>query len=164
LLLLPVLVLARKGLSLRLIALISIIPALGFYFLDPDLIFALTTRSSGIEIGRNIALIYLLVLTVITLLVIGFEYLAKNDANTLFLKILIFFVFLYAGSYFLLAGQGAERVFMLIMVILFPLLGIYLDGRTKPKFLTRLLYFHVCLVPLLSIYSTSFFGVLDIRI
>ena len=114
----------------------------------------LVQKSGGIEIGQRIGLIYAFVVVFIGIFIAIFEIDYRKKVNTLLMRVLAYFILLYLASYMLLPSQGAERMLFLIMSILYPVLGIYLEVAFKSGYLVRLFYTHITLAPML--YFGSF--------
>ena len=112
--------------------------------------------SAGLNVGERIAYIYLLALIVIGSFVFVFEYIVESRSNKVLIQIIAILFMIYLSAFFILQSQGAERVFKMIMAILFPLLGLYFEQRFKPKTLVRLLYFHLTISPLFFVYNEVF--------
>lgn len=112
-------------------------------------------RSDGLDVGQRLPYIYLCVLLGIASLIIIFEHSSRSRSHLTLLTIIMISVIVYLSGMVSLSGQGSERIFQLIMTLLFPLLGLYVEDRFKPKPMTRLVYLHLTLSPLLFLYSES---------
>ena len=112
-------------------------------------------KSVGENIGQRIPYIYLTVLLLIFALVYLFEYISESRSNTMLIKVIGTLVVTYFGCFIVLESQALERVFFMVMVVLFPILGIYFESRFKPKPLVRLVYLHLSISPLFFLYTTA---------
>ena len=128
-----------------------------FVFLAMYLVFGtsnpLIQRSEGIDVGQRLPYIYLCVLLWIASMISIFEYPSRSRSHLTLLNIIMVSVIIYSSGIVNLASQNSERIFQLIMALLFPLLGLYVGDRLKPKPMTRLVYLHLTLSPLLFMYS-----------
>ena len=112
-------------------------------------------KSGGLDVGQRLPYIYFCVLLGIAYLISIFEYSSRSRSHLTLLNIIMVSVIVYFSGIVNLASQGSERIFQLIMALLFPLLGLYVEDRFKPKPMTRLVYLHLTLSPLLFLYSET---------
>lgn len=112
-------------------------------------------KSAGAQIGQRIQYIYLIVLLFIFALVYSFEYIRDSRSNWMLIKVICTLVVTYFGCFTVLESQALERVFFMVMVVLFPILGIYFESSFKPKLLVRLVYLHLSISPLFFLYTTA---------
>ena len=112
-------------------------------------------KSVGEQIGQRIPYIYLIILLLIFTLVFLFEHIRERRSNAMVIKLIGALVVTYFGCFAVLESQALERVFFMVMVVLFPILGIYFESRFKPKPLARLVYLHFSISPLFLLYTTA---------
>ena len=112
-------------------------------------------REDSIEIGKNIPYLYLISLYVILGFVLLTELNTKDKVNSYFLSILIISTVFYTYSTFTFSSEQSQRFIFYIFGLLFPFFGFYLETRFKPVILSRLIFFHVSLAPLILIYNTT---------
>jgi len=112
-------------------------------------------KSEGQDVGQRLPYIYFCVLLGIASLISIFEYPSRSRSHLTLLTIIMVSVIVYPSGIVSLSSQGSERIFHLIMALFFPLLGLYVEDRFKPKPMTRLVYLHLTLSPLLFLYSKS---------
>jgi len=146
--LLPVFILVRNGRYSGVMAIISsAVVFLAMYLIANTTILGIGNYG-GVEIGQRIGLIYLFVIVFIGMFIVSFEFSFRNAMNSLLFKVIAYFISLYWFSFIAFPSQGAERVLYLIMAILYPLLGFYLEAVFKSGYLVRLVYAHIALAPL----------------
>lgn len=149
----PVIMMLRNG---RLSGIITIVSSLVIFialYIAANSINPLVQKSGGIEIGQRIGLIYVFVIVFIGIFIAIFEQHYSKKINTLLIGVLVYFILLYLVSNLILPAQGAERMMFLIMAILYPILGLYLEVAFKSGYLVRLVYTHITLVPMLYFAS-----------
>ena len=112
-------------------------------------------KSEGQDVGQRLPYIYFCVLLGIASLISIFEYPSRSRSHLTLLTIIMISVIVYLPGMVSLSSQGSERIFQLIMALLFPLFGLYVEDRFKPKPMTRLVYLHLTLSPLLFLYSET---------
>jgi len=112
-------------------------------------------RESSISIGRNIAYLYLISLTIILVTVLFFEFLNQDKQHSVFISIFFILTVTYAYSAFFFSSEQAQRMVFYTFGILFPFFGFYFESRFKPKILSRLILFHASIAPLILIYNTT---------
>ena len=115
----------------------------------------LILKYEGIDVGQRLPYIYFCVLLGIASMISIFEYPSRSRSHLTLLTIIMVSVIVYLSGIVSLSSPGSERIFHLIMALLFPLLGLYVEDRFKPKPMTRLVYLHLTLSPLLFLYSES---------
>ena len=112
-------------------------------------------KSEGQDVGQRLPYIYFCVLLGRVSLISIFEYPSRSRSHLTLLTIIMGSVIVYPSGIVSLSSQGSERIFHLIMALFFTLLGLYVEDRFKPKPMTRLVYLHITLSPLLFLYSKS---------
>ena len=112
-------------------------------------------KSEGQDVGQRLPNIYFCVLLGIASLISIFEYPPRSRFHLTLLTIIMVSVIVYPSGILSLSSQGSECILHLIMALFFPLLGLYVEDRFKPKPMTRLVYLHLTLSPLLFLYSKS---------
>ena len=154
-LLAPVFLLVVNNYKFQKLAFISLVfMALGLAVVAsmPDL---WIVKSVGAEIGQNIAYIYQVVLLCIFSFLLVFESKNKFQSNWLFLRVMGFLVATYISCFVILDSQTLERVFFMVLVVIFPIFGAYFESRFKPKPVIRLAYLHLAISPLFFYYTTA---------
>ena len=109
----------------------------------------LILKYEGLDVGQRLPYIYFCVLLGIASMISIFEYPSSSRPHLTVLNIIMVSVIVYFSGIVNLASQGSERIFQLIMALLFPLLGLYVEDRFKPKPMARLVHLHLTLSPLL---------------
>ena len=104
---------------------------------------------SGVSSGRNVIYLYLLLLTAFFIIIL--EYASKRRLQYLFIKVLICLVAIYFISFWFFPNQATSRVFFMVLTLLYPLIGLYIEVKFKTESLVKLFYFHLALVPLLGL-------------
>ena len=150
----PVFIMLKNGRFSTIITTVLILVVFIALYMISNSTNPLVQKSGGIEIGQRIGLIYAFVVVFIGIFIAIFEIDYRKKVNTLLMRVLAYFILLYLASYMLLPSQGAERMLFLIMSILYPVLGIYLEVAFKSGYLVRLFYTHITLAPML--YFGSF--------
>lgn len=106
-------------------------------------------------IGDNIAYLYLISLYVLLVIVFLIEFKIQDKSNTHFISMFLILILFYSYVAFSFAPEQAQRFVFYIFGILFPFFGFYFESRFKPIILSRLVFFHVSLAPLILIYNTT---------
>lgn len=158
----PFLLLLRSKSQLKIIPLVSIFLLLFFIFQIDTFTSKYLIRADAIEIGDRISSVYLFILISISIFIIFLESVVKERGNEQFLYLFSYLFFIYLTLYFSTSSQQAERVFLLIMSILFIPMGIYLENKLKPTYVVRLVYLVFVLSPLLIIWPESILKVISI--
>jgi len=112
-------------------------------------------REGSISIGRNIAYFYMISLVIILATILSFEFVNPDKQHSFFISIFFILTIIYSYSAFFFSSEQAQRMVFYTFGILFPFFGFYFESRFKPKILSRLILFHVSLVPLILIYNTT---------
>lgn len=120
-----------------------------------SLLYAYFLRDDSIIIGDNIAYLYLISLYIILGIVLLIEFQIEDKSNTHFVSMFIILTILYSYVAFLFGSEQSQRFVFYIFGILFPFFGFYFESRFKPIILSRLIFFHVSLMPLILIYNTT---------
>ena len=128
--------------------------------LGSSLLYAYFLRASSLSgdvagIGDNIAYLYLISLYVILGIIFLIESKTKDKANTHFISMFLILTIFYSYVAFSFAPEQSQRFVFYIFGILFPFFGFYFESRFKPIILSRLIFFHVSLAPLILIYNTT---------
>ena len=146
--LLPVLLLLFKGQFRYFIPIVTATFAiLLLTYIDLDFIYAMAERDLSSSIGRNIHIYLLLCLMFIISVTIFSENLIINKNNITLFKILGISFVIYLGCFSFMGNQPLQRLFMLLVSILFPLGGFYMEHKFKSKSEGRVLYCHLALIP-----------------
>jgi hypothetical protein len=154
-LLAPVFLLILNNFKCQKFAFISLVLmalALGVASSIPDL---WVVKSIGAEIGQNIAYLYQAVLLSIFAFLLIFESTSKYRSSRLLLKVMATLVATYFACFVILESQTLERVFFMVLVVIFPIFGAYFESRFKPKPAIRLVYLHLAISPLFFLYTTA---------
>lgn len=152
---LPVLVMSMKSSFYKYLSLIVLVLIGIFFQAIIQIDSAFISREGSIDIGSNIAYLYLISLYTILGVVLLTEFNTKDRANSFLVSILIIFVVIYTYSTFTFSSEQSQRFVFYIFGILFPFFGFYFESRFKPTILSRLIFFHVSLTPLILIYNTT---------
>jgi len=105
-----------------------------------------------VDVFNTRTLIYASLLFLLTFFVILSEYLAKSRENFILIKVLFFLNLVYLFSLLFFPNNlVASRIFFMVLTLIFILIGLYIENRFKPIQISRLLYFHLSLVPLLGL-------------
>ena len=156
---LPLLIMSMKKSSYKYFAFIVLALMLSFFQAiqqsGSSLLYAYFLREDSLSIGDNIAYLYLVSLFVILGIVLLFEFQIKEKSDSFFVSMLLISTILYTYTAFLFGSEQSQRFVFYIFAILFPFFGFYFESRFKPIILSRLIFFHVALAPLILIYNTS---------
>jgi hypothetical protein len=150
----PVIMMLRNGRFSGIITIVLSLVVFVALYISANTINPVFQKSGGVEVGQRIGLIYVFVIVFIGIFIAIFELHYRKKINTLLIRVLAYFILLYLVSNVVLPAQGAERMLFLIMAILYPMLGLYLEVAFKSGYLVRLLYTHITLAPML------YFGVM----
>ena len=133
------------------ISLLLLIPTAFQFVLGSDNGFF--ARSSGNHIGENIANIYLLVFFIIFLINLSLDFLKPNDKQEihyfLFVSIIIYAFILLSN----VNSGSSERYAFYIFTLIFPVIGYFFEQKMRDKVTIRLIYYHLSIIPILTIYS-----------
>tara|TARA_Y100000746_G_C15431881_1_gene419005 strand:- start:633 stop:1466 length:834 start_codon:yes stop_codon:yes gene_type:complete len=145
---LPVLLLLFKG-QFRYFMPITIAACaiLMLYYIDLDFIYAMASRDLSSSIGRNIHIYLLLSLVFIISVTLFSENLIINKNNITLLKIMGILFAIYLSCFFYMGNQPLQRLFFLLVSILYPLGGFYIEQKFNSKSEGRVLYCHLTLIP-----------------
>jgi hypothetical protein len=110
-------------------------------------------KSIGLDIGQKLPYFYFGALLIIALIISMCEYAFRSWSHSTLLKIITFCVIILLFAMVKVNSQISERIFFMIMTVLFPLIGVYVEDRFKPKIITRLGYLHLTFSPLLFLYN-----------
>jgi hypothetical protein len=153
LLVLPVFLVLFKGrFRYSIFIVIAAIITLVTTYLDSDFISALTTRDLSYNVGRNIHIYLLLCLIFIISITILSENLIINKNNITLFKVMGIMFATYLGCFYFMGNQPLERMFFILMTILFPLGGFYIEQKFKSQSDGRVLYCHLTLLPWVYYY------------
>jgi len=156
LMLFPVILLVKKfNILTYLIVIAALAIIFNFFipsFLIDEIYRRLDDKTLTVDIFNIRTLLYASLLFFLTLTVIISEYFAKSRENFLLIKVLFSFTLIYLFSlWFFPNNLVASRVFFMVLTVIFILIGLYIENRFKPIQISRLLYFHLSLVPLLGL-------------
>tara|TARA_B100000767_G_scaffold220776_1_gene209118 strand:+ start:14097 stop:15098 length:1002 start_codon:yes stop_codon:yes gene_type:complete len=154
-LLAPVFVLILNNFKYQKFAFISLLLMLSGLGVISSISDPFVAKSGGEQIGQRIAYIYQAVLLSMFALVYVFESTSESRSSRILLKVMAGLITIYSGCFVILESQTLERVFFMVMVVLFPIFGVYLETRFKPKPLIRLAYLHLAISPLFFLYTTA---------
>ena len=151
----PILVMSMKNIFFKYSSVIILaIILFSFQFLL-QIDSAYLDRENTIEIGRNIQYLYMIALALIFMILISFEALTKNKRDFALMSIFFILLITYIFAAFFFTSDQAQRIIFYVFGFLFPFIGFYFELRFKPKILSKLIFFHAALAPLLLIYNTT---------
>jgi len=107
-----------------------------------------------LEIGRVIEYIYLFIFCTTTLIIMTLEGLKrrKNEKFGIFILTLTLLTIIYLIAVYSLSSLSSQRIAFTVFLIVFLMIGYYLEESFKHKVIMRLIYLNISLLPLLYIY------------